>query len=552
MEAIDHPVSRYATDVLERRIIAGELVRKACERHLADLETAADRGLRFDCDAADKIVRFARLLKHTTGPLAGKPLELQPWQVFRQGSVFGWKREDGSRRFRTAYHQVAKKNGKTTETAVPAVFCLTFDGEAAPQVYAAATTRDQAGLLFREVNRMAKRSEIGGLLKKTKHELTCPFTDGYFKCLSRDGDTSDGINPHFVSKDEVHRWTDRELGEVISQSMIARAQPIDWSITTAGQDRAGYCGEMREYAEKVLTGIVEDDEFFAYVAEPPQDCDPADELAWAMANPNLGVSITKERLEVLLRRAQVIKASMANFRRLHLNLWTAAETTWIDAEVWAKMGAPFTREELRGRPAWAALDLSSSVDLSALVVAVPVGELIYLVTYSFLPAGAAGFAERVSKEKREYQSWRDRGWLEVHDDRGSIDRRRVLARCLEVAEFFELRELAFDRWGLAEMIRDLEDAGLPLVQHGQGFASMSAPMKGFEAAVADGRLRHGGNPVLAWAIGNVFRDSDPAEQVKPNKRRSKGRIDPAVAAIMAVGRAMADDGYSDPEEILSI
>ncbi|RAP39283.1 terminase, partial [Rhodovulum viride] len=224
MDPIDHPVSRYALDVIEGREVAGTLVRLACERHLMDLETGRDRGLWFDCKAALRVLNFARLIQHTTGPAAGKPLDLTPWQVFRHGSVFGWKQADGLRRFRTTYHQVAKKNGKTTDTAVPMLYTQLFDGEAAPQGFCTATTRDQAGLLFRELRRMIKAAPALSAFMDTgnKHLISTAITNGTIRTLSRDGNSADGINPSFVARDEVHRWTDRELAEVVVNSMIAR------------------------------------------------------------------------------------------------------------------------------------------------------------------------------------------------------------------------------------------------------------------------------------------------------------------------------------------
>ncbi|RHZ90431.1 terminase [Cereibacter sphaeroides] len=549
MEPIDHPVSRYALDVVEGRETAGELVRLACLRHLTDLETGRDRGLWFDCKAASRVLNFAELIQHTTGPLAGRPLTLRPWQAFRHGSVFGWKKEDGLRRFRTTYHQVAKKNGKTTDTAVPALFTALFDREAAPQGYCAATTRDQAGLLFRELKRMIRASpHLSALMQVWRTSIEVPATEGLIACLSRDGNSSDGINPHFAARDEVHRWTDRELAEVLTNSMIARAQPIDWAITTAGADRASLCGEMRDYAEEVVRGTVADDSFFAYVAEPPQDCDVADPHFWKMANPNLGVAFSEERFGEMYREATVISGKMPNFRRLHMNLWTEGAQTWIARDVWDRGAEPFDPRSLYGLPAWVGLDLSKTTDLTAISVAVPKDGQIYLLAYSFLPEGPKGFIARAQKEKREYVAWRDAGWLEVHSG-GVIDEDQVIERLETIRARFDLRELAYDRWGMKYMAKELLKRRFPLVEHGQGYGSMSSPMKRFEEAVAKGRIRHAGNPVLAWAVGNVHRDEDAAENIKPNKARSKGRIDPAVAAIMALGRAEAAEGRRRAREV---
>ncbi|PYE80824.1 terminase large subunit [Pseudoroseicyclus aestuarii] len=543
MHPSDHPVSRYAAAVVEGDLVTGELVRLACERHLVDLETGHERGLVFDCEAASMIVRFAGMIQHTTGPMAGKPLTLQPWQVFRQGSVFGWKHEEtGKRRFRSTYHQVGKKNGKTTDTAVPMLFTQLFDGEAAPQGFCAATTRDQAGLLFKELKRMIRASPaLSQLLKVWRNSIESPPTNGEILCLSRDGNSADGINPHFAARDELHRWSDRELAEIVTNSMLARDQSLDWAITTAGADRASICGELREYSEKVLRGDVEDDSLFAYVAEPPEDCDPGDPAAWAMGNPNLGVAFREEDFRRIYDRAAVIQGEMPNFRRLHLNLWTEGAQTWIARDVWDLMAQPFEVESLFGCEAWAAVDLSRTTDTTAIAVAIPKDGLIYLVVFTFLPEGPKGFTYRAQKEKREFIARRDAGWLEVHRG-GTIDQAAIVERLEWIRAKFDLREVAFDRWGMDWISKELDRRRFPLVEHGQGYRGMSSPMKRFEERVAQKRIRHNGNPVLAWQVGNVHRVMDASENVKPDKKQSAGRIDAAVAAIMALGRAEAAEG----------
>ncbi|MFV1442196.1 MULTISPECIES: terminase large subunit [unclassified Phaeobacter] len=552
MEPIDHPVSRYALGVVEGDTVAGELVRMACERHLLDLETGADRGLVFDCEAASRIIRWGGMLQHTTGPMAGQPLKLEPWQEFRHGSVFGWKRaETGLRRFRSTYHQVGKKNGKTTDTAVPMLYTQLFDGEAAPQGYCAATTKDQAGLLFKEMKRMIKRSPLlRQMMRVWRASIESPRTDGFIACLSRDGDSSDGINPSFLARDEMHRWTDRELADTIVESMIARAQPIDWVITTAGQDRSSLCGELRDYGESVLRGSVEDDSFFGFIAEPPADCDPADPQFWAMGNPNLGVSKQIDAMQDTLKKALAIAGRMPNFKRFHLNLWTEGAETWIARDVWDQglAKAPFDPAMLYGRKAWVGLDLSNKVDTTAIVVAVPVDGVIYLITYTFLPAGPKGFIQRAQTEKREYVGWRDQGWLEVHQG-GTIDEDAIADRLEWIRKHFDLQEVAYDPWGMKYLADKLDKRRFPMVEHRQGYGSMSNPMKRFEEKVAQGKIRHGGNPVLAWQVGNVHRDEDAAENIKPNKKKSTGRIDAAVAAIMALGRAEVGEEKRKAREV---
>ncbi|MGR3452889.1 terminase large subunit [Pseudooceanicola sp.] len=557
MEAIDHPVSRYAADVVEGKEVAGELVRLACERHLLDLETAGDRGWVFDCRKADQVLNFAGMLQHTVGPKAGEPLTLQPWQMFRHGSVFGWRHaETGLRRFRSTYHQVGKKNGKTTDTAVPMLFTQLFDGEAAPQGYCAATTRDQAGLLFKEMKRMIRGSSVlsnPSFFKVWQSSIEAPRTSGSISCLSRDGNSADGINPHFAARDEVHRWTDRELAEIVVNSMLARSQPIDWAITTAGADRASICGELREYSEKVLRGDVVDDRLFAYVAEPPEAADPGDPTTWRMGNPNLGVAFKEEDFARIYEKASVIQGEMPNFRRLHLNLWTEGAQTWIARDIWDRglAAAPFPIEKLYGRKAWVAMDLSRTTDTTGIVLAVPVDGVIYLVAFCFLPEGPKGFIVRAQTENRAYVDWRDRGYLEVHRG-GAIDEDQVIERMKWLRARFDIQEVVYDRWGMKYVAGELEKLRFPMLEHGQGYAGMSAPTKRFEECVMKGRIRHGGNPVLAHQLGNVMLDQDAAENVKPNKKKSKGRIDVAVAAIMALGRAEVGEEKRKARDILIV
>lgn len=551
----DDPITAYAEDVVAGEIVAGTLVRMACERHLMDLETGKDRGLFFDLEAAMKPIRFGSMLQHSVGPKAGEPLTLEPWQMFRIGSIFGWKKEEnGMRRFTTCYNQVGKKNGKTTETALPMIYTQMFDGEAAPQGYCAATTRDQAGLLFKEVKRMIKRSPfLSSEMDVWRTSIETPRFDGTISCLSRDGDSSDGINPSFLARDEMHRWTDRELAETIVESMAARGQPIDWVITTAGHDRDSLCGELRGYSESVLRGSVQDDAFFAYVAEPDADCDPLDPRAWAMGNPNLGISKPLEFVREKATNAQVIRGKMPNFRRFHLNLWTSGAETWIDADSWdhGHASRPFDIRKLFGRPAWVGLDLSNKVDTTAIVIAVPVEGLIYIVCYTFLPAGQNGFIKRAQKEKREYVGWRDDGWLEVHSG-GVIDEDAIADRLEWIRAKFDLREVAYDPWGMKNLAKKLDQRRFPMVEHRQGYASISEPMKRVEERTVSNTLRHGGNPVLAWQVGNVHRDEDASENVKPNKKKSSGRIDAAVAMIMAVGRAEAQEGKRKAREVETV
>lgn len=538
---IDHPTSRFPLDVVEGRVLAAPLVRAQCERHLPDLEAAGDRGLWFDCEAATRFSNFSRMFNHTTGPLAGRPIELSSWQAFVFGSIYGWKQDDGLRRFRIAYNQIAKKNGKTTMAVLPALYGLTLDREGAPQVFASATSRDQAGILFEDARRQAISSEISPLLNVLQYEIRCPHTNGVFRCLTREPGSADGINPHVAVADEIHRWRSGELGGIIRNSMIARSQPLYWMITTAGSTLQSYCGENRLYAEAVATRVVQNDSFFAFVAEPPADADIADPHTWAMANPNLNISIREEELRRLHQEATAIPGRMPDFVRLHVNRFTDGAEGWISSEVWAGGNAQIREADLEGRPCFVGLDLSSTVDLSAYALAFPFDDRIVLIVRSFIATGGhLGTLEgRARRDGADYVAWEHEGWLEQHRQ-GAIDEARILARIKADALRFDVRELAYDRWGMASLRVELQQIfGNRFIEHGQGYGSMSAPMKRFEQRAMQGTIQHGGNPLLARAVRNTHRESDAAENIKPSKAKSFGRIDPAVASIMAVGRVDA-------------
>jgi phage terminase large subunit-like protein len=277
MEPADHPVSRYAADVIEGKVIAGDLVRMACERHLLDLETGRERGLVFDTQAASMICNFATMLQHTAGPMAGKPLKLEPWQVFRHGSVFVKHEATAGGSIPTTSRKEERQDNRILPCRCCSRSCSMVRRHCA---YCAAMTRDQAGLLFKGGPDDPPVVDAGPVLPRGNY-IDTPKTDGVIKCLSRDGDSSDGINPHFLARDEMHRWTDRELAETIVESMIARSQPIDWVITTAGHDRQSLCGELRGYAESVLRNSVQDDAFFGFVADRLQTDPMREPGRWA-------------------------------------------------------------------------------------------------------------------------------------------------------------------------------------------------------------------------------------------------------------------------------
>lgn len=539
-------VTTYAQQVLDGAIPAGRLVRLACERHLRDLETGHQRGLWFDNEAATRAIAFFGFLRHSKGEWAGRAFELSPWQEFVVGSVFGWKREDGTRRFRTAYNEVPRKNGKSTLSAGVGLYLAFFDNEPGAEVYAAATKRDQARIVWDEARRMVEatpqlRSRIS-VLTANLHSLA---THSKFEPLGADADTLDGLNIHGAIVDELHAHRTRAIVDVLETATGSRRQPLIWYITTAGYDRTSVCWEHHDYSVKVLEGVIEDDRWFAYIATIDPGDDWRDPSAWAKANPNLGVSVKFDDLETKAARAEQVPGQQNAFRRLHLNEWTEQADRWLDMDVWDAGAVPVDPEALRGRPCFAGLDLSSTTDLTAFVAVFPDDDGGYDVLCRFW-CPAEGIRERARRDRVPYDVWAEQGYL-TPTEGNVVDYDHIREEIREFAETYQVVEIPYDRWNATQLVTQLMSDGARMVPFGQGFASMAAPTAELERLIRGGKLRHGGHPILRWMASNVAVEQDPAGNLKPSKRRSTERIDGIVALIMAIGRAMVHQVPGDEE-----
>ncbi len=337
MAKAKHAVTEYAEQVIKGKIPAGELVILACERHLRDLKTAKMRGLYFSEAAADHAIDFFRFLRHSKGEWAGCELALESWQRFIVGSLFGWFGADGTRRFRTAYDEVPRKNGKSTLAAGIALYLFAADGEPGPEVYSAATKRAQARIVWNEAASMVKASPF--LQKRIgvypgKGNMTITANRAMFEPLGADADTLDGLNIHGAIVDELHAHKKRGMWDVLETATGSRRQSLIFGITTAGFDRNSICWEQREYAERVLRNVIEDDTYFAYIATIDPGDDWQDEQTWAKANPNLGISVKINDLRRKALKAKEMPAAQNAFMRLHLNIWTSQYARWMSMDVW--------------------------------------------------------------------------------------------------------------------------------------------------------------------------------------------------------------------------
>jgi len=527
----------------------GVYVRRAAQRHLDDLRDGADRGLRWDLEAANRAIEFFTLLKHSKGKWAGTPFVLSPWQQFIVGCVFGWKRADGTRRFRVAYNEIPRKNGKSTLGAGLGILLAFFDNEPGAEVYCAATKRDQAKIVFNEAKRSVENTPA---LKRRINVLTANLnvteTASKLEPLGADADSTDGLNPHGVIIDELHAHKTADLVNVLQSAAGARAQPLRFEITTAGSDRKSVCWQHHDYSVKVLEGVVEDDSWFAFIAAADKKDDWREKTTWQKANLNLGISVNPAYIEAECRRAEKIAGEQNTFRRLHLNQWTEQASRAVDVALWDEAAGEVSADRLEGQECMAGLDMASTSDLAAEVKLFgPDAGGFYDVLPRFwipLDSIAPGTSRRPEEIRQQLALWVEQGFITATD--GNVtDYDFVEQAILEDARKYQLRELGFDRWNVTQLITHLQDewgtgdtAQIKVVDVGQGFASMAAPTKEFLRLVAAKKIRHGGNPVLRWMVSNLALKQDPAGNLKPDREASGDKIDGVVALIMALGRAM--------------
>jgi len=540
---------RYLVEVEEGRRAVGRLERLAALRHRRDLETGHARGLRFDRERAARAVRFFRFLKHSKGEWAGTPVVLEGWQQFLIGSTFGWLREDGTRRFRVSLCFVARKNGKSTIGAGVGLYLLVGDDEPGAEVYTAATKRDQARIVHAEAVRMVKASPaLLRRIRSFKDNLHVPGTASKYEPLGADADTLDGLNIHGAIIDELHAHKNRELWDVIETATGARRQPLLFGITTAGQELESLCGHLYLYTRQILEGALEDDTHFGYVAELDEGDDWADPAVWGKANPNLGVSVKIDSLAEQAEKAKAEPGAQNAFRRLRMNQWVAGTASYLDPRVWQACAGELTPGELlagmAGRACYAGVDLASTIDLAALaLVAVPEDDGPFdLFVRCYMPEDVAADPEKRRRDRVPYDLWVEQGWITATPG-NVIDYAWIHRDLKTLSEELSILQVGYDPWNATQFATQAgEELGLEMVPIRQGFPSLTAPTKELLKLAISGRLRHGGNPVLNWQAANLTVRIDPAGNVKPDREKSRAKIDGVVALIMALDRALRNEG----------
>lgn len=504
---------------------------------------AQPAGYWFDQAEAARVVRFfTRYLRHTKGELAGKPFDLAAWQANFLEELFGARRKrDNLRRYRRAHMEIPRKNGKTTLGAGVGLYMLFGDGEPGAEIYSAAGDKDQAKLLFDIGKGMVEsHPQLRQRCKLYKDTIVLEETSSVWKVLSSEAYTKHGLNASAILFDELHTQPNRELWDVLTTSTGARTQPLTAAFTTAGFDKLTLCYEQHVYAENVRDGIIDDPEFLPLIFAADDSLEFDDPEAWEKANPNLGISIRRDYLESESRRARQTPGYVNTFRRLQLNQWTESDVRWLDIAAWDKGAkAKVDREQLRGKKCKAGLDLATTRDLTAFVLVFPMGDGTYKVLpVCWIPEDSA--REREQRDRVPYSVWIRQGLIKT--TRGNTTDYATVRRDInELAEEFGIEEIAVDRlFQGAQLATELQDDGFAVTTFGQGFYSMAAPTKELEQLVLEGKLHHGGNPVMRWHASNVSVETDDAGNMKPSKKKSTERIDLIVGTLMALGRLMQD------------
>lgn len=521
----------------------------------------------FDVDRARRAIRFFFVvLVFVEGERAGQPFALERWQAAIVGNLFGWVSRGpaveppaappgsaaesrpppppGMRRYREVFVFIPRKNGKTSLAAGLVLYLLVCDGEMGAQVYSAAADKDQAALIFRHAMLMVQlQPQLAARCTPFRafKSIEVPESGSIYRALSSDAGTKHGLNTHAVVVDELHAHPKRDLVDVLQTSVGARRQSVILHITTSDYERESICNEKYAYARSVRDGTLRAARFLPVIYEASRTDDWRSPATWRKANPNLGVSIFEDALALECEKAVASPAYLNTFLRMHLNVRTTSNVALLDPARWAECTGPLDfkalRASLRGKRCFGGLDLASTRDLTAFALWFP--EQRALLVWCWAPRDSA--LRREQHDRVPYTKWAREGALLLTGDgprEESVSYATIRRDIAALAAEFDVQEIAFDRYGANETVTALRDEhGLRVIDFGQGFVSMSAPTKEFERLVRSGELRHGGHPVLTWAVGNLVVVQDDADNWKPSKRRSTERIDPVVASIMAIGVA---------------
>jgi phage terminase large subunit-like protein len=549
---------KYAVDVVSGKIQVCKWITLACQRHLDDLrESKADPQYPyFYCEkSAERVCKFIQALPHTKGKWAssGEKLVLGSWQLFFVCCVFGWKRKkDNMRRFRRAALWVPRKNGKSALAAAIGLYMLAADGEYGAEVYSGATSEKQAWEVFRPAKIMAEKTpeflEYYGV-KVNASNISTQKTGSRFEPVI--GKPGDGSSPHCSIIDEYHEHKDDQLMDTMETGMGAREQPLVLMITTAGDNISGPCYQLQLDAQKMLEGVIEDNQTFALIYTIDQGDDWKDIEVIKKANPNYGVSVDDDFLLARLNDAKNNARKQGIFQTKHLNVWVGSREAYFNVDRWHQCAdGNLNLDDFKGRDCYLGLDLASRVDIAALEILFPLGndDFVRFGKY-YLPESAL---ENGATD--HYKAWALDGWITITEGE-IIDFNEIKADILELCSKFNVRELGYDPFQATMLITDLMAEGVPVVEMRPTVLNFSEPMKFLDSLIRAKQIRHSGDPVMSWMISNVVAKEDAKENVYPRKDRAENKIDGVVALLMGLGRSMnnsEDDISSAINNMLSV
>ena len=496
--------------------------------------------MKYDNDKAEVRIKFIeRVCTHVKGELAGQKFILEEWQKEFIRELYGTLNEDGTRQYRTAYVQIPRKNGKSNLSAALALAELFVGAEKGAEIYCCASSRDQAKIVFDVCRQMIKNSSI--LMRSCQvyqNSIVLKDSNSFLKAVAAEAGLLHGANASMVVYDELHTAKNRELWDVMATSMGARKQPLMMTITTAGMfDPNSICYELYSYGKKVRDQIIDDDTFLPLIYEADADDDIQSEETWRKANPNYEISITKQYFEKMSKEARLLPSSEIAFRQLHLNQWVSSLSGWITDAEWMESSGEVDIEKLKGRQCFGGLDLAQVEDVCALVLVFPFEDgSLKVLPFFFVSESAV--ERRRNQTGGSYDNFVSRGELIVTDG-NSTDYDVIKNKILECAEVFDIQSIAYDRWNSNALINQLSDAGIETDPFGQGFISMTAPIKNAEIMIKKKQLHHGENAMLRWMVSNVVAKRDDAENIKFSKSKAGDKIDGVVAMIMAIGEKMS-------------
>lgn len=524
---VENVVSEYVADVISRRLPSCRMVVLACQRYLDDWKRD---DLYFDWKAVKKFVAFCSSLKHFKGEFAGRPIDLEPWQIFIVANVFGWKKKaTGKRRYTYADVFVPRKNGKTTFAAAMALFCMMLDGESGAEVYAAAVDKDQARICFEASKELIRASMFSRVVKTYTSSLVYQKTTSSYKPLSKETKNKDGLNPSCAVCDERHAWQTNEIYEVLKTGIGARSQPLIFSISTAGNDTSlPYFSDIK-FLKEVMLGIKEKDNHFIMLYTPDDEDAWDDPMTWRKVNPNYGVSLSPTYMEnEYLEAKQKGGTVLAAFCTKNLNKWVDAPTVWIADDTVKENNHDLDESQLLGEECYVGIDIASKTDLTCASFFFPKYKAF---KYLFIiPEGKVIELE----DRVDYRRWAEQGWVTIAPGK-VIDEEWYLERLKIELDKYNIKCIAYDPWGMWNMIQKFGRYQDVLLEYQQSIRYMSVPTKWFESAVLKSELNFMHNPILRWNMQNVVIYIDPNANIKLDKARSRNKIDGVVATVNAIG-----------------